>query len=164
LPYVKDVGVDDTDSYERANIMNRKEEKYAVERLGNVPLFSGVSPKELAKLVTLCDEVVVPSGKTIVEQGSTGYECYVILSGFANVTIDGRVVATLTNGEYFGELAPLDKHPRSATVTATTDLKVLVFGPRQFASALQTVPGLSLKMLASMASRLRTANEQFAAA
>jgi CRP/FNR family transcriptional regulator, cyclic AMP receptor protein len=144
--------------------MNRREEKYAVERFGNVPLFAGVPAKDLAKLVMLCDEVVVPSGKTIVEQGSIGYECYVILSGFANVVIDGRVAATLTTGEYFGELAPLDKHPRSATVVATSDLKVLVFGPRQFTSALQTVPGLSLKMLASMASRLRTANDQFVAA
>jgi CRP-like cAMP-binding protein len=144
--------------------MNRKEEKYAVERLGNVPLFAGVSPKELAKLVTLCDEVVVPSGKTIVEQGSVDYECYVILAGSANVVIDGRVVATLDTGEYFGELAPLDRHPRSATVTSTSELKLLVFGPRQFASALQTVPGLSLKMLASMAGRLRVANEQFVAA
>jgi CRP/FNR family transcriptional regulator, cyclic AMP receptor protein len=148
----------------RAITMNRKEEKYAVERLGNVPLFAGVPPKDLAKLVTLCDEVVAPQGKTIVEQGSIGYECYVILAGTANVVIDGRVVATLTTGEYFGELAPLDKHPRSATVLATSELKVLVFGPRQFASALQTVPGLSLKMLATMASRLRSANEQFVAA
>jgi CRP/FNR family transcriptional regulator, cyclic AMP receptor protein len=144
--------------------MNRKEEKYAVERLGNVPLFEGISPSDLATLVTLCDEVTATSGKTIVRQGSSGYEAYVIISGTAEVSVDGVVVAELGDGDYFGELAPLDRHPRSATVTATSDIKLLVFGARQFSTALQTVPGLSLKMLSGMAARLRAANESFVAA
>jgi CRP/FNR family transcriptional regulator, cyclic AMP receptor protein len=144
--------------------MNRKEQKYAVERLGNVPLFAGVSPAELATLVTLCDEVTVSPGKAIVRQGSSSYECYVILSGSARVEIDGAVVAELGAGEYFGELAPLVRNPRSATVTSTSELKLLVFGSRQFTTALQSVPSLSLKLLAGMAARLRAANQAAAAA
>jgi CRP-like cAMP-binding protein len=58
-------------------------------------------------------------------------------------------------GTYFGELALLDKQPRSATVTALTDCVVLVMGPREFSSALDSIPGMSRKLLAGLARRVR---------
>jgi CRP/FNR family transcriptional regulator, cyclic AMP receptor protein len=144
--------------------MNRKDTKFALERLGNIPLFSGVDAKHLAKLLTLCDEATVEMGRNIVEQGSLGYECYVVISGTADVVVDGTVVATLGAGNYFGEMSPIDRQPRSATVTATSEMQLLILGNREFASALQTIPGLSAKLLEGMAARLRDANESVIAA
>ena len=131
-----------------------------LEHLARIPLFSGCSKKELQHLRALCDEVDVPAGKVLTKQGSVGYECFVIVDGTAAVAIDDQVVTTLSAGMYFGELALLDKQPRSATVTAVTPMTVLVMGPREFAGALETVPGLSLKLLGGLARRLRETNQR----
>jgi CRP/FNR family transcriptional regulator, cyclic AMP receptor protein len=133
-----------------------------LDYLGNVPLFSACSKKELKALQALCDRVDVPAGKELVRQGTTGYECFVLLTGSADVTINGRFVANLGPGAYFGELALLDKQPRSATVTASSASSLLVLGPRQFSTALESFPGLAQKMLAGLATRLREANSRIA--
>jgi CRP-like cAMP-binding protein len=79
---------------------------------------------------------------------------FVILSGTATVTRRGSHVATLTGGDYFGELALLDPAPRNATVTAETSLDVLIIGPREFEAMLDEVPGLVWALLGGMAKRL----------
>jgi CRP/FNR family transcriptional regulator, cyclic AMP receptor protein len=139
--------------------MTRAEEKFAVDHLGSIPLFDGVSPKDLAKIGRLCDQVRVVAGTELVTQGSLGYECYIILSGSADVIVDNEVVATLANGDYFGELSVIDHLPRSATVRTSTDMDLVVFGPRQFASALGEVKTLNFNLLQGMAARLRAAND-----
>ena len=73
-------------------------------------------------------------------------------------------MATLGPGQYFGEMALLDRRPRSATVTSETDMTLLVLGQRQFNGVLDAVPALSRKMLAAMATRLREADERAMAA
>ena len=78
--------------------------------------------------------------------------------GSLKVEIDGNLVTTLSAGSHFGEFAPIDKRPRSATVTAVTDATLLVLGPGQFSTALAHIPGFSMKLLAAMAERLREAN------
>jgi CRP-like cAMP-binding protein len=133
-----------------------------LEYLGNVPLFSGCSKKELKALQALCDRVDVAAGKELVRQGTTGYECFVLLAGTADVAINGRFVTSLGPGAYFGELALLDKQPRSATVTSSSASSLLVLGPRQFSTALESFPGLAQKMLAGLAIRLREANSRIA--
>jgi CRP-like cAMP-binding protein len=77
---------------------------------------------------------------------------------------NNRKVATLGPGQYFGEMALLDRRPRSATVTSETDMTLLVLGQRQFNGVLDAVPALSRKMLAAMATRLREADEKAMAA
>ncbi len=139
--------------------MSRTEEKYAVQQLGSIPLFAALSPKDLAKIGRMCDQVRVEAGAVLVTQGSIGHECYAIVSGSAEVVVDGERVASLADGDYFGELSVIDHLPRSATVRATTDMELLVFGPRQFASALGEVKDLRVNLLRGMAARLRTANE-----
>lgn len=132
-----------------------------IEHLANVPLFASLSRKDLTTLAKLCDEITVPAGKVLVKQGSTGYECFVIVEGEADVQRDGRGVTTLGPGAYFGELALLDKGTRTATVTALTDLTVIVMGPREFSSALSSIPGLSMKLMASLARRIRETDARF---
>lgn len=129
-----------------------------LEHLAAIPLFSGCSQKELKQLRSLCDEITVSKGKVLVKQGAVGFECFVIVEGLASVSIDDHVVTTLGAGSYFGELSLLDKQPRSATVTAVSDMTVLVLGPREFSSALEAVPGLAQKLLSSMARRVRETN------
>jgi len=126
-----------------------------LEHLANIPLFSGLSRKELQLLASLCDETQVPAGRVLIREGAVGWECYVLVDGKVKVERESMLLNVLGPGTYFGELALLDKQPRSATVTALTDCTVLVMGPREFSSALDSIPGLSRKLLAGLAKRVR---------
>jgi CRP/FNR family cyclic AMP-dependent transcriptional regulator len=126
-----------------------------LDHLARVPLFAACSRKELQAIAKASDEVTVPSGKVLVEQDTSGRECFVIVDGSASVKRNGRRVATLGPGNYFGELSLLDKGPRTATVTSESPLTVLVLGPREFSSVLDSVPGLSHKFLSTLAGRVR---------
>jgi len=129
-----------------------------LDHLARVPMFSACSKKELEKVARASDEVHVETGHVLVEEGKPGHEFFLILDGTANVLRHGRKIATLGRGQYFGELSLLDRGPRSATVKAATDLDVLVLGQREFGGVLDSVPALSRKLLAAMASRLREAD------
>src|SRR5947199_5727185 len=129
-----------------------------LDHLARVPMFSACSKKELEKIGRASDEIHVDPGHVLVEEGKPGHEFFLILDGTANVLRNGRKVATLGRGQYFGELSLLDRGPRSATVKAATDLDVLVLGQREFGGVLDSVPALSRKLLAAMASRLREAD------
>jgi CRP/FNR family transcriptional regulator, cyclic AMP receptor protein len=126
-----------------------------LEQLATVPLFSAFTRRELGKVARAADEVSVPAGRDVVVQGKIGHECFVILSGEATVSRDGTTIAKFTDGDHFGELALLDGGPRTATVTAATDLQLLVLGQRQFLSLLEEVPPLSRKMLTTLAGQVR---------
>lgn len=131
-----------------------------LDHLASVPLFAACSRKELQTIAKASDELSIPEGKVLVEQGDVGRECFVILDGKAAVKRNGKRVATLGPGSYFGELSLLDKGPRTATVEAETALSVLVLGPREFSTVLEQVPGLSHKLLATLASRVRELDTQ----
>jgi CRP-like cAMP-binding protein len=126
--------------------------------LQSIWLFSGCTASELRKIRGSLDEVEVPKGKVLVEEGRVGLECFLIVSGTATVTRNGKKVATLGPGSHFGELALLDRRPRSATVVSDTDMDVLVLSQRQFNSVIEAVPSISRKLLAAMAGRLREAD------
>lgn len=101
------------------------------------------------------DELSVPAGRQLCEQGEVGREAFVIVAGTAEVRRNGRKVATLGAGDSFGELALLDHGPRTATVTAATDLTVLVIGAREFAALVDAVPPIAHKLMRSLAARIR---------
>ena len=126
--------------------------------LKTIWLFSSCTASELRKIRSSLDEVTVPAGKLLVEEGTTGHEFFLIVSGEAKVTRAGRKVAMLGPGSYFGELALLDRRPRSATVKSETELTVLVLSQRQFYGVLDSVPTIARKLLAAMATRLREAD------
>ena len=128
--------------------------------LSKIWLFSTSSAKDLRTIRKALEEVSVPPGRVLCEQGTIGREFFLIVEGEASVRRNNRKVATLGTGQYFGELALLDRRPRSASVTSETDMKLLVLGQRQFNGVLDAVPALSRKMLAAMATRLREADEK----
>jgi CRP-like cAMP-binding protein len=129
-----------------------------LDHLAGVSLFSACSKKDLNLVARRAEEVQVPAGKVLVREGETGHEFFVIVDGTARVTRQGKRVATLGAGQAFGELALLDKHPRNATVTAETDMDLVVLGQREFAGIIDEVPGFARKLLAGMATRLREAD------
>jgi CRP-like cAMP-binding protein len=113
------------------------------------------------RLVSQATEVVpVKAGKQIVTEGTTGHEFYLVLSGRATVRRNGRKVATVGPGQYFGELALLDRGPRSATVVADSDMELAILGQRQFSGVLEEVPAVAHKLLVGMAARLREADSK----
>lgn len=129
-----------------------------LDQLANVRLFSNLTKKELARVGRASDEIEVDAGRLLVREGATGHEFFLILEGQAVVKRAGRKVATLGPGQYFGELALLDRAPRNATVVAETPMRLLVLAQREFNDLLDAVPVLSQKMLRLMAARLRDAD------
>jgi CRP/FNR family transcriptional regulator, cyclic AMP receptor protein len=131
-----------------------------LEQLATVPLLSSFSKRELTKVARAADEVTVKAGRQVVVEGKVGHECFVILAGEASVSREDHVIATFRAGDHFGELALLDGGPRTATVTATTDLDLLVIGQRQFLGLLEELPGLSRKILATLAGQIRRLDDR----
>jgi len=128
--------------------------------LSKIWLFSTSSAKDLRVIRKALEEVSVPPGRVLCEQGTIGREFFLIVEGTATVKKNNRKTASLGPGQYFGELALLDRRPRSASVISETDMKLLILGQRQFNGVLDAVPALSRKMLAAMATRLREADDK----
>lgn len=126
-----------------------------IDHLAEVPLFSACSRKELGLVARRAEDVKVDGGKILVSEGATGTEFFVILDGQARVERRGRKVATVGPGDFFGDLALLDRAPRNATVVAETPMELLVLGQREFAALIDEVPGFAHKLLAGLARRLR---------
>ena len=129
-----------------------------LDQLAQVRLFSACNKKELGLIGKASDEIAVPAGKVLCEQGKPGFEFYLILDGSATVRRNNKKVATLGPGGSFGELALLTRLPRNATVVADTDMDLLVLGQREFSGLLDEVPGMAHKLLSSMAQRLSEAD------
>jgi CRP-like cAMP-binding protein len=131
-----------------------------LEYLSNVQMFSSLNKKELGLISKVAEVVKVKAGTEIVTENTTGHEFYLVLTGEAAVRRNGRKINTLGSGRYFGELALLDRGPRSATVVAETDMELVVIGQREFVSVLDEVPAVAHKLLVSMAARLREADSK----
>lgn len=132
-------------SYEEMVVMKTKS---LPDEMNQVPLFSGLSKAEINSLKRLMTAVSINSGKTIVREGDVGREFMIILSGTASVSRQGNKFATLGPGDFFGEMSLLGKGPRSATVTAETELLVEALNRREFATMLHKNPEIAEKILA----------------
>ena len=130
-----------------------------VELLRSVSLFSACSNRELTRIASLADEIEVPEGRVLIRQGEPGREFFVIIEGKAKVLRRGRRAKTLGPGAGIGELSLLDQGPRSATVTATSDMYLLVLDSRSFSSLIAEVPSVTGKIFRVMAERLRDAEQ-----
>lgn len=131
-----------------------------LQHLANVKMFSSLNKKELGLIEKAADLVKIKPGTEIVTEGKIGHEFYLILSGEASVKRGRRKVATLGPGNYFGEMALLDRGPRSATIVADTDMELFVISQREFMAVLDRIPQVAHKLLVSMAARLREADSK----
>lgn len=123
--------------------------------LGSVPLFRGYAARHLHELAKETDELVFAPGEHVVEEGRLGETLFVVLSGSAKVVRGGRVVGRVVPGDFFGELSAIDGGPRSASVIATTSLRVLRLFRRTLIRQLEREPALAVRLLDGMAARLR---------
>jgi CRP/FNR family transcriptional regulator, cyclic AMP receptor protein len=126
-----------------------------LDHLASVPLFRGMTRKELRDIAKATVEVNIDEGSEFVTQGDVGREAFVLVEGTADVIRNGKKIAELRPGDCVGELALLDHGPRTASVVAATPLTALVLGPREFTGVLDQVPTLNHKLLGALASRVR---------
>jgi CRP/FNR family cyclic AMP-dependent transcriptional regulator len=124
------------------------------EQLAAVPLFEGMSKKQLRRISSLMTRIDRPAGQVLTTEGQQGCEFFIVLEGEVEVRQGDRVIATRRAGEYVGEIALLDRRPRTATVVATTPVSVEVLSRSEFVSLLAEAPELSEQVMATMAMRL----------
>ena len=131
-----------------------------LEHLAATPLFSALNKRDLQRIAKASNEVTRAAGTVLVDQGDAGREAFIIIDGTASVKRNGRKVGTLAAGDAIGELSLLDHGPRTATVTADSEVTLLVLSAREFSGVLEEVPGLAHKLLAQLASRVRDLDRQ----
>jgi CRP/FNR family transcriptional regulator, cyclic AMP receptor protein len=131
-----------------------------LDHLASVSLFSTCTKKELQAVARAGDELVLPAGKVLCEQGTLGREAFVIIAGSAEVRRNDKKIATVGPGTCVGELALLDHGPRTATVIAESEVTALVIGVREFASIIDEVPSIAHKLLKALATRIRDLDTQ----
>jgi CRP/FNR family transcriptional regulator, cyclic AMP receptor protein len=131
-------------------------------QLAAVPLFQGLSKKQLRRISSLMTRVDRPAGQVLTREGESGQEFFIVLEGEVEVRQGDRVIATRGPGDYLGEIALLDKRPRTATVVATTPVSVEVLSRREFMSLLAQAPELSEQIMATVAQRLADIDAQTA--
>ena len=133
--------------------------KDVVDQLNRVPLFAGCSRKDLQTIARVVKDIEHPAGTVIAREGDPGVGLFVIAEGTTDVTIGGRRKSRMGPGDFFGEIALLDGGPRTATVTATSDVKLLGLTEWTFRGLMMEHPSIAVKTLQAMAGRLRNATK-----
>ena len=126
--------------------------------LRRVPLFAACTDKELTEVDALVDDIEVEPGEVVVEEGVPGRDSFIVVSGRAEVSLRGKVIARLEPGDFFGEMSLLTHRLRTATVTAVTPMQLLVVELRNFMGLLE-VGGVAKAMLRTVVERLRLAQD-----
>jgi CRP/FNR family cyclic AMP-dependent transcriptional regulator len=123
--------------------------------LQRVNLFEGCSSRQLRAIARIADVEEVPAGHILARTGDPGDRFFVIVDGAARIEVSAQKQTRIGPGEFFGEMSLLDGEPRSATVKAETDLRVLVISRVNFWQLLREVPDLTQKMLVNLTRRIR---------
>lgn len=117
--------------------------------------FSACTTRQLEEITKLTDDVMLPEGKVLIQEGRSGRECFVIADGEAAVLIGGEEVARLGRGDIVGEMAVVDHEPRSATVVAETPLRAVVMTSLAFVAIAESCPPVARRVMKTLAQRLR---------
>jgi len=135
-------------------------EASAVSQISRVPIFSGCSKRELA-IIARASKVVSHKADTVIaREGERGVGLFLIIEGQCRVSIGGKTKARLGPGDFFGEVALLDGGPRTATVTAITNVRLIGITGWVFRGLLMEHPSIALKTLESVAGRLRSVSKE----
>ncbi len=129
--------------------------RQVLEMLAEVPLFSACSRPELRRIASLGTNVQVDAGVTLTKQGAIGREFFLVTSGSARCFRDGKLVARFGPGDFFGEMALLDRAPRTATIVADEPMELLVLDSREFDALIEEAPSITRKILKALADRQR---------
>jgi CRP-like cAMP-binding protein len=140
----------------------------ALEALRSIPLFSHVADGDLEQIASHLIERRYPRNTTIVEEGLPGDYMYIIREGRVKVTKlseDGRekILAFFEPGHFVGDMALLDRAPRSASVKALTPVRVLALSRADFTGLIRKSPDLAIAVIRELSGRLRAVNDQASA-
>jgi CRP/FNR family transcriptional regulator, cyclic AMP receptor protein len=130
------------------------------EVLAKVPLFSMISKRDLEKLAREAHDRSFPAGTVLTEEEEYGTIFTVIVEGQATVTVRGKVARVLKAGDFFGEMGLIDRSPRSATVTADTELRCLMLTQPVFRPFATSHPETMWALLELMVKRVRDAESR----
>jgi CRP-like cAMP-binding protein len=130
--------------------------------LAAVPLFEGLSRRQLKQIADLAEVASFMAGATLVKEGDAGDSFFVILTGEAKVRVRGRTVNRAIPGDHFGEISLLDGGPRTASVVSETPMTVLLIERTAFQKLLRKDPSLSMQLLKSMARLVRRVDRSLA--
>jgi CRP-like cAMP-binding protein len=133
----------------------KRSDKELVQRLRRVPLFSLLGSRALRTVAAAATASDVAEGDVMVREGAGDRDLFVILRGEALATRGGTVVVTLGVGDFFGEFALIAAEPRSATITASTDMRVLILSAEGMDEAIRREPVLGQRMRESRERRMR---------
>ncbi|HEY7667215.1 MAG TPA: cyclic nucleotide-binding domain-containing protein [Actinomycetota bacterium] len=136
--------------------------KQLLAALAAVPLFEGLSKRQLKQIADLAEIAQYMAGATLVKEGELGESFFVILSGEAKVKVRGRTVNRAIPGDHFGEISLLDGGMRTASVVSETPLTVLMISRPAFQKLLRKDPSLSMQLLKSMARLVRRVDRSLA--
>lgn len=139
--------------------MARTSRSQMVTVLQGVPLFNGLSKRQLAEVAKVAYEDDYAPGDVIVKEGDVGQKLVVLTAGTADVIRKKHTLATLRSGDVIGEIALIDGRPRTAEVVATSPAAGVVVYATAFRKLLDTVPALSRNIMLALAARLREVDE-----
>jgi CRP-like cAMP-binding protein len=128
--------------------------------LGYVPLFRGLTKRQLKHLASLCDVAEYMAGAAIVKEGTPGDAFYVVLKGQAKITANKRFIRRIVPGDHFGEIAAIDGGDRSATVTSETPMTLAVMTRVSLLKALREDPDLAYHLMTELARMFRQVSKE----
>jgi CRP-like cAMP-binding protein len=127
--------------------------------IAGVPLFAGLSKKELGQVASIAEELDFKAGKQLIREGGPGREFFILLEGSAEVTRNGKKLATRKAGDFFGEIALVSDRPRMATVTTLEPTVALIVTETNFRRLVRQSPEIALKVLQAVGDRLPSEDE-----
>jgi len=122
--------------------------------LASVPLTAGLEERVRRRLAGIGRVRTYPDGTMIVEEGATGTALYIVVSGRARIVRGGETIGEVAPGEFFGELALIEDHPRSASAIADGDTECLLFPAWEFTALLAEHPELAVPIMRTLIARM----------
>jgi CRP-like cAMP-binding protein len=145
----------DTDEAAVAPVVGPPSRDARIRHLQRVPLFSGFDESELRGVADLATIVEVPAGTVVTQMGQPGDAFFILIDGTVVVRTPVGAARQLQPGDFFGEMSLLDGEPRSATITASTDLRLLRVDRIHFWRLLEETPELMRRILTVLSRRIR---------
>jgi CRP/FNR family transcriptional regulator, cyclic AMP receptor protein len=127
----------------------------STDTLRKVPLFAGLDEKELEEIASSMRERRFKAGDTVTQEGAGGVGFFVVEEGQADVAVGGEAKGSVGPGDYFGEIALINESPRTATLTARTDMVCYGMTPWDFRPLVESNSAIAWKLLTAMAEKMR---------
>jgi CRP/FNR family cyclic AMP-dependent transcriptional regulator len=135
--------------------MDAQSQDHKLQLLRGVPLFAGLDQKALEAIGKIAEEREVDAGTALTHEGRHEGYFFVIVSGTVRIERGGKVINTMRDGDFLGEIALLDGGPRTATAVAETACQLLVMTYQRFQQLLDTAPEVRTAVMEEVGQRLR---------